>query len=417
MPNLKKSMNLVLFNLVQLYMTNNIQRLIRKVYRQLLFREPDKQGYNHWFSLLYKKKLNEITFTQAIKSSDEYKKLPKDPREFIKFAYRSILKRDGDEKGIEDHMNMITGKLIDRDHIADNFYNNDEHKKNIIMGMPMFHADENAMISELIPKDVKVISWARDPISSKPLEDTWKLCDCIVIPLGWEKFYLEDKPFISTICDRFSPDVILNTSKHRNFRGYISVSVEWYDFCLKHQIPCLNILRKYAYTLTDVVPLNISCICRNVVSLINLYQSRLPVCYEKFQQIKKRIGQKFNVEFYDAFIPGRGIDDKKALLNARYLLHVKRSGHVCNAVVKALALGVPVIMDTETYEIGRYRSYIKHGLNGIVFKNVDELIKLMLSNDEESMFIKMKNYCLSTCADYHLPHTDEKKGTMIDLAN
>lgn len=76
--------------------------LIRRLYRELLSREPDAEGLNHW----YRSGLSELQLRQAFVQSGEYR------RKVITGYYRELLGRDPDAPGLDNWVN--SGLPLDR---------------------------------------------------------------------------------------------------------------------------------------------------------------------------------------------------------------------------------------------------------------------------------------------------------------
>lgn len=92
-----------------------------------------------------------------------------------------------------------------------------------------------------------------------------------------------------------------------------------------------------------------------VITLIGDYQRRFPQACELARSLTPHV-------YGDP-----PVSDIEALKSAKWLLHLKPDdAFVCNAVMKALACGVPVIMDESTWRNGFFTNIIKHGHNGIV---------------------------------------------------
>jgi hypothetical protein len=87
-----------------------------------------------------------------------------------------------------------------------------------------------------------------------------------------------------------------------------------------------------------------------VICLVMRYQERFPRDYAFARSVTPHVyGDGDTVT-----------DDVAALRHAAWLLHVKGGGFVCNAVGKALACGVPVIMDEATWRVGHYSQLVRH---------------------------------------------------------
>jgi hypothetical protein len=117
-------------------------------------------------------------------------------------------------------------------------------------------------------------------------------------------------------------------------------------------------------------------------SYINYYEN-FPNSYNKFLKINSLLND------YDFKVINFGmnhekpnvVNDLEYMVKAKATLHLKDFGGVCNAVIRSLACGTPVIMDNSTYDNGFY-----HDIKGISLINdikdiINELIKL--NCDEE----------------------------------
>jgi hypothetical protein len=54
---------------------------------------------------------------------------------------------------------------------------------------------------------------------------------------------------------------------------------------------------------------------------------------------------------------------------------------VCNAVVRSLCAGVPVVMDRRTFEVGRYESFLTPPCGLVVLDTVDEIASFVRDTD------------------------------------
>ncbi len=115
-----------------------------------------------------------------------------------------------------------------------------------------------------------------------------------------------------------------------------------------------------------------------VITLIQNYQTRFEDCFNIASQITPHICQ--------------GVYDVDALAEAKWLLHLRHRGFVCNAVMRALGSGVPVIMDTETWHNGFFGAHVRHNDNAIVLPT--NKIKHFLENCPESLYARIKKNCV-----------------------
>jgi hypothetical protein len=83
--------------------------------------------------------------------------------------------------------------------------------------------------------------------------------------------------------------------------------------------------------------------------------------------------------------------------------------------VKALALGTPVLMDEETFHKGRYKAYLRHGENAMIFKTKTEIVDYLKSEEENSNWLKLKRTCLAEANYWHFPYSNEQKNETLRL--
>lgn len=77
------------------------------------------------------------------------------------------------------------------------------------------------------------------------------------------------------------------------------------------------------------------------------------------------------------------VNDRALLKDLRWLWHTKSVGYICNAVVKALAYGVPILTNSVTIKNGGYELMLKDGVNCVVRENPIELRDTALGVSQE----------------------------------
>lgn len=125
-----------------------------------------------------------------------------------------------------------------------------------------------------------------------------------------------------------------------------------------------------------------------IISLIHFYESYWKEDYKFAKTITSNL--------YGA--PSNMVDDIEKLKEARWLLHIKPTGVLCNAVIRALACGVPVIMDTQTFNNGWYEKVIRHGHNAIVLPR-NQLQKYLKT---EEGYDQIKKTCIQEATLYKI---------------
>ena len=112
-------------------MTNEFDVMINRIYKDLLMRDPDLEGYSHYSNLLIQNKFNEAQLIDTIKLSDEYKSI-QNKREFVERNYRSVLNRQGDKAGIIYYVNSILNGTIKQENLEEIFKNSPEFQRKTI---------------------------------------------------------------------------------------------------------------------------------------------------------------------------------------------------------------------------------------------------------------------------------------------
>jgi hypothetical protein len=94
-------------------------------------------------------------------------------------------------------------------------------------------------------------------------------------------------------------------------------------------------------------------------------------------------------EFRHDKLKTRDID---VLKEAKWLLHIKHDGYVCNAVMKALSCGVPVVMDDKTYANCSFEGILRHDHNAIILPAHE--IKDFLDTCPAEQYDRIKRTCV-----------------------
>ena len=68
-------------------------------------------------------------------------------------------------------------------------------------------------------------------------------------------------------------------------------------------------------------------------------------------------------------------------------------------------------MDEHTYLLGRYKAYLRHGENAMIFPDNSKIIEYLNSGEHESkQWQILKANCEEDALRWHLPYTDQEKG-------
>ena len=255
-----------------------------------------------------------------------------------------------------------------------------------IIGIQDVHGEKHNMIVNLFDMYTQY-SWTGDNFDPQKLKE----CDILLLCAGWQYKYLQFKiPYILHVCNMH---VIENLHKHitKYFVGILDISGN----ILHNKLKIFRHGIKYKRECLDV---NGNFDSKNIIALIGNYKKfGANRGYEEFSMLKN----KYKILEYGENCELGHIHDIDAIRDAKYLIHVKHWGHICNAVMKSLSCGVPVIMDNKTYQVGMYKNYIFHGHNAFV--GTIEEIDMFLEIDDEEYFKKLKKNCLSDIHKYYIP--------------
>ena len=86
---------------------------------------------------------------------------------------------------------------------------------------------------------------------------------------------------------------------------------------------------------------------RELLARIRKFRGRLPADF-RFDRLNAILGERFVVN-YGKESPNGEVDDLSTMRRARATVHVKDGQVACNAVVRSMAVGTPVLMDRKTW--------------------------------------------------------------------
>jgi len=303
------------------------------------------------------------------------------------------------------------------------------NKGRIKVGIQNLHIDEfNSLTDLLSHPTIEFYSWTGHDY------DDQKMASCDVLILFAKKHwrYIKFKiPYLLILADFVSNKKATMLGKSRSlsitgyryrsnnlFRGYLCGSGELLEALQNENIPGLFYPKKYPFA--DIFqPLHQNPISNptHIVTLINKYKHtaakrkwKKPAnSYKIFRHIADNVS-KFQFDRYGSPDNKRSFDESNQLQSdARYTIHIKYWGHVCNAVVKSLALGTPVLTDEATFQKGRYKSYLRHGKNALVFKTKEEIIQYLNGDEEGATWQKLKDICMQEASLWHFPYNPKEK--------
>lgn len=123
----------------------------------------------------------------------------------------------------------------------------------------------------------------------------------------------------------------------------------------------------------------------DIVSLIQNYKERAEDNFNFAKQIN-------NIKLYGDGQGQLGLaNDREILQSARFLVHIKHLGYLCNSVVKAISQGVPVLTDLKTLEFG-YDEILIPNKTCIASDDINILNKAI--NMPQDQYQYLKNNCI-----------------------
>lgn len=135
-----------------------------------------------------------------------------------------------------------------------------------------------------------------------------------------------------------------------------------------------------------------------VISLIINYEKRFPTEFALASFLTKHTIGNTSADYRHEKLPTRDLD---ALKDAKWLLHIKHDGYVCNAVMKALACGVPVIMDDKTFVNCSFEGILRHDHNAIILPASE--LKEFLDTCPPEQYERIKRTCVEEAHRWRRP--------------
>lgn len=306
----------------------------------------------------------------------------------------------------------------------------------IKIGIQILHEDELLTLKALFDDpEIEIYSW----LAHQYEEEKLLRCDCLVLFARRHWQYIKfNKPYLLILADYVTDQKAIDLTKTRligltgyryidnsQFKGYLCGSSELFDAVTAQKIDAVFYHKKYPFhqifnTLQQKKaidkPLEIVSLINNYKSTASEYKWRRPAnSFKIYSSIAKEV-TKFQFKLYGAPNNQLSFEESNTVqFKARYTIHIKYWGHVCNAVVKSLALGTPVIMDRATFEKGRYDAYITNGKNGLVFDSKEEIIEFLNSSNEEAVWQVLKTNCIHDASKWHFPYASEDKMVIKNL--
>ena len=258
------------------------------------------------------------------------------------------------------------------------------------------HPDYIKILQNLFKKQEFIVKNFREDKNLSFLRED----DCLVLSLSTilanENLFTNLRQnFICYTANALPHQIYLNIGNKQNCKGFICSSIENQSL-----LSSLNIKSFFAPNIYPDLKnlINSDFESSEVSSFINYYKLFASKnlyndinSYEVFESIKKIYDK---VELYDSTTEKKD-KDIDVLIKTKYCLHIKYWGHVCNAPLKSLALGVPVIMDSITYNMGCYSYYLQHQFNCLVLQNPEDILKVLKDKVYDNLYINLKRNCIN----------------------
>lgn len=90
-----------------------------------------------------------------------------------------------------------------------------------------------------------------------------------------------------------------------------------------------------------------------VYSYISDYPLRWPQAFSRFRAVDRMLSPQ-KLVYFGKGSPAGTVDDLQRMRRSRVTLHLKDRGVCCNAVIRSMAMGTPVVMDRITYSRGHF---------------------------------------------------------------
>lgn len=254
------------------------------------------------------------------------------------------------------------------------------------------HPDNILMLQNLFKNQDYLIKDFREDKNLSFLKEN----DCLVLNLASivnnANLFLNLKQnFICYVLNALNQNIYQSIGSQKNCKGFICSSIENQRLVTSLGFKSFFAPLTYPYLKNQV---NLNYDCDEISTFIINYkkfseQNKINniSSYDIFQFIKEK--SKSKIEFYDPSI-GKSCKDTEVLMRTKYYLHIKYWGHVCNAPLKALALGIPVIMDSTTYFLGCYSYYLQNGLNCLILEKPEDIIKIINDNTYNNLYKNLK---------------------------
>ena len=115
-------------NVTNYSINDQLEAFLERLYLIVLERKADPKGKEDWKKFLLEKKLTASTLVKEFFKSEEFKSKNINDEEFVKRAYRAILAREPEKSGEEYWTSLLKDKKLSREEILDKFLSSPEFK-------------------------------------------------------------------------------------------------------------------------------------------------------------------------------------------------------------------------------------------------------------------------------------------------
>lgn len=132
-------------------------------------------------------------------------------------------------------------------------------------------------------------------------------------------------------------------------------------------------------------------------SYIHNFAKKWPHAIRKFEMLKGMLDDTMTLDWYGWESPKGTVNDLFTMKSSRGTIHIKDGQVACNAVIRSMAVGTPVLMDRETY-----KKCFFDGIDGILVEDdimgVLKMMKKLQDNEfldeacEDAYFMAKKQF-------------------------
>jgi hypothetical protein len=254
------------------------------------------------------------------------------------------------------------------------------------IGIIDYHDDFTRILMSLIPRHHEVLVYTNMP---PPSAD--RVEGAVDLLLNHHEAWFNDRYNVPTLVVPYGTvksSHVRQWSANPNIVGVIDMSSMLASKFLSLRLPIFAFTPTHPFCMTTKGG-------DKVISLIIEYEKRFPTEFAIAEHITPHLIGNSNKDYRHEQLTVRDLD---ALTEAKWLLHIKHNGFVCNAVMKALACGVPVLMDTKTYEACSFEGILRHDHNAIILP-ADEL-KEFVETCSPEQYDRIKTTCMEEAHRY-----------------